>query len=305
MGNTILAHTLFSCERIDLDLENFFSPLGDSHRARQFNDQTLVAHHWLEFPTNDLIPVLTINASGWFLLLQYKMSYSKWHKQFPNLENWHLFFENKIRFNEQQDWQEFYNNLKDPSWPSCVSQDSVSQLPQYIQHEISNHYNKAKLDIITDQDLLEFLSITYYDLMCWSNIDITVNGAILELEDYLNYDIVTLQNLAGFLGWKWNESLSEKFFNRVLEVNDNYLTWLKKIKTYYFMTVSQNICSLHLEIWEQAWLIAKICQTHNLDIISLPWNQLGCGKKNSNNELINLLKERKTMSKMGDQNEAV
>jgi hypothetical protein len=32
-------------------------------------------------------------------------------------------------------WAEFYNQIKDPSWPSCDTEQQFSQLPQHIQHE--------------------------------------------------------------------------------------------------------------------------------------------------------------------------
>jgi hypothetical protein len=38
-------------------------------------------------------------------------------------------------------WKSFYDNVKDPSWPSCVNESEFANLPTYIQQElIERHY---------------------------------------------------------------------------------------------------------------------------------------------------------------------
>ena len=32
-------------------------------------------------------------------------------------------------------WQEFYNEIRDPDWPDCPTEDDFLQLPEFIQQE--------------------------------------------------------------------------------------------------------------------------------------------------------------------------
>ena len=58
MGNTVLAHVLYSCGQVELDLENFFSDTGNSHKISKLNQTELIAHHLIEFPNSDLKCIL-------------------------------------------------------------------------------------------------------------------------------------------------------------------------------------------------------------------------------------------------------
>ena len=50
MGNTVLAHVLFSSNQAKLDLDNFFSDTGNSHNISGVNTTKLRATHLIEFP---------------------------------------------------------------------------------------------------------------------------------------------------------------------------------------------------------------------------------------------------------------
>ena len=40
-------------------------------------------------------------------------------------------------------WQNFYQEIKDPSWPDCDSEDEFWNLPKHIQEEIQQVFNYA------------------------------------------------------------------------------------------------------------------------------------------------------------------
>ena len=45
MGNTVLAHILYSCNQVDLDLDTFFSDVADAHLINKYNDTALTSMH--------------------------------------------------------------------------------------------------------------------------------------------------------------------------------------------------------------------------------------------------------------------
>lgn len=84
MGNTLLAHALFSSHQIQIDPEELFSDRADVHSIVNLNQSSLVAWHEREMPTNpspDII--LTIICQQWDEVLRKKLSYEKWIKYYP------------------------------------------------------------------------------------------------------------------------------------------------------------------------------------------------------------------------------
>lgn len=49
-------------------------------------------------------------------------------------------------------WIEFYNNVKDVSWPACDTQENMSLLPENIQQELLNLYQVPDI-VLTDEML--------------------------------------------------------------------------------------------------------------------------------------------------------
>jgi len=289
MGNTILAHVLFSCCKANLDLENFFSDTGHSHKISLFKKRDLTAQHLIEFPDPEVNCILQMQSNDWFLLLQYKMSYVKWHRESPNLDNWGKFFKNEIKFDNKKIWQDFYANVKDQTWPECESYEDVTTLPGQIQAEINSLYRIPNTTIETDLELLEFLTVCYFELLS-KDYSPRFAAPVYQLEDYFAYKIDPLISIADRLHWTWDEDLSKKFFSKILEINAVYLQWLDTMKYYHNQTVAGIECPIKLDVWEWALLIAKICQTLSYDPKNIKWQDSGCVLWHDNVTLIKLLR---------------
>ena len=97
MGNTILAHALYSCSKITIDPELIFSPEGNTHAISKYNNTNLIAWHCEENPRNDVEVILKVVCKDWDELLRTKMSYSKFFKKVPDVGNFTEFgFTNAI-----------------------------------------------------------------------------------------------------------------------------------------------------------------------------------------------------------------
>ena len=92
MGNTILAHTLFACNKVDLDLSKFFSTTGNAHAIWQINKSILRASHLIENPNPHWKCVLSVICEDWWKVLLIKFSYSKWMEEVPTINNYSKFF---------------------------------------------------------------------------------------------------------------------------------------------------------------------------------------------------------------------
>ena len=50
-------------------------------------------------------------------------------------------------------WNNFYQNIRDPSWPDCANEHEFTTLPEHIQHEILNDFGGSEYVYLTKQDL--------------------------------------------------------------------------------------------------------------------------------------------------------
>ena len=288
MGNTVLSHVLFSCNKVKLNLDNFFSVTGNSHNINHVNTTKLRAKHLIEFPDKNAKCILQLKSDNWFRILQYKFSYAKWYNEVPTLGNWSKFFKQIIDDDNDLSWQQFYSDIKDESWPECESYDKIDSLPEYILTEVKQLYQSSATDISTNEQLLEFLTNTYFDSI--SKIDnFAFDAPAYQLSNYFNYNIEPLIQISKMLNWQWDDELSKKFHNKMLETNATYLAWLDTIKQHHDSLVSGIVCPINLDIWERALLIAKVCQTLHCNPRDLKWQDSGCALEQDSAILIKLL----------------
>ena len=76
MGNTIIAHTLFACDKINIvDIDQIFSVNGDAHAVSMLNKTELTCKHGFDDPS---IPkpaqLLSVVCKDWDEVLRKKMS---------------------------------------------------------------------------------------------------------------------------------------------------------------------------------------------------------------------------------------
>lgn len=255
MGNTILAHALYACSQVDLDLNTFFSDTGNAHSVPK--NKQLTAKHLKEFPDNSVVCVLELVCNNWDKILRFKMGYSKWVGAVPTHENLEKFFK-KINLPEPDKlWDDDYNVLKGSDWPSNPGYHRRHTLPPFVLREMESSLSQLNLE----QVFLEKLLISYYDLLNQKE-SATLCNRELSLENYLDGNYTILKLLCeDQLGWHWDNKKDAVFFQKVHEVNSEYFIWLKRIKDAVLAIEFDNF-----EPWEQALIAAKACKDLNLDV---------------------------------------
>lgn len=288
MGSTMLAHALFSCGQIELDLENFFSSRGDAHAIEKINKSNLIARHLIEYPDSSLTCVAQVVCQDWWEILRIKLSYSKWYKTTPVLDNITTFFPYcvDVEKEQQQLWNEFYSKFKDPTWTECNSIADIVNLPAEIQQLINKAFVKADISIPqTEKQLVEWLATTYYDMFCELSKTVPRSRIIL-LGDYIQGNLTGLIDICeAVMNWSWDYHRSQQFHSKMLLVNQEYFDWLDQIK---MAVVSQT--AHDLEPWEQALALAKWCVDENQHPRNLNWDSIDCNTS-TNNLYLNLLRK--------------
>jgi hypothetical protein len=289
LGNSILAHVLFSAEKINFDLADFFSSEGHAHKIAQINNTELTAVHLEEFPNKNLICILHLVSQDWLEILRYKMSYCKWHKQEPTLDNWQTFsFTNYVKVDSKHAWQEFYQQVRDPSWPDCVDPQQIKYLPKHIQQEIHATWVEPKFSIDNQQKLVELLTLTYYDMMSTAH-NVLPDSKVYYLDQYFREDFGVLQELCSWLGWSWNDSKSQAFFAKLMETNRQYFQWLERMQICHAQTLAKKSVAHHMAEWETAVILAKLCLDLNKHPDSLSWDSSDCIFQNNSVNLYKFL----------------
>jgi hypothetical protein len=283
MGNTILAHALFACGQVDLDLDKFFSATGNSHAIGPLNRTVLTAEHMIECPDPSLVCVLEITCADWWEVLRIKMSYSKWMLETPDLNNFSKFYSYRSdQAAETKLWQDFYQTVKDPSWPSCNCPEDIKTLPSAIQDEINQLYSVPRLqEPDTPARLVEWLSGIYYNIFL-NPIRYHKRSPNLGLGQYIEGDYAQLINICNNLGWDWDHAKGNQFYKKMININGQYLAWLEKIKTTVNLVVDKKAVVDTFDLWEQALIIAKACQAVAQHPSTLKWDTDSCNAVENN-----------------------
>jgi len=255
-GNTILAHILFACNMVNTPLDSLSSlkdGQGNVHLIEKHNTTDLAAYHYKETYFEKCNIVLEIKTRNWSELLKTQFGYTKWNKEYPRLDNYKKFYSfNFLKFKDE--WSEFYNNYKDPSWPECKSYQTINLLPQYIQDEIKNVY-KPVVYKVTQDNFQELLQQTYNNMLKKCDEEYSTSnhgGKIYGLEEYyFDKDFDALEELAQSLRWNWSKSRSNIFYSWVQKINKSNLIWLDQMKEQCY----NNTNKFTLD-WEIAYLNA-------------------------------------------------
>lgn len=292
MGKTILAHVLYASNNANFDLENFFSKTGNAHKIKFENSTDLTAWHLQEYPDKNLKCIIELVSDCWYEVLRFKMSYVKWYADFPTRTNYKKFFSN-IQISPQQnsDWEVFYNNIRDSSWPDCKSYSMVYTLDDRIRNEILNVYQPPIVDPSeSDSFFLEILSQTYFNILTTPYQKAFATAETYYISDYFLGNTSQIENICSTLfGWEWNHTRSTEYFKKVLEVNATYFVWLYNIKNIYQNTIELKECAVHLELWEQALIIAKCCEHFKVNPSCINWNNKDCTLAENNTFLIKFI----------------
>lgn len=288
MGNTMLAHALFSCEQIDLDLDNFFSNNGDAHAIQKINKSNLVARHLIEYPDSSVTCIAQVVCQDWWEILRIKLVYSKFYKATPTLDNMTVFFPYYVDVEKEQHqaWNQFYSTFKDPTWPECNNISDIANLPVVIQQKVNQAFCMPDISIPQSESrLVEWLAITYYDTFC-NPAKIIPHSNVILLGDYIQGNLTNLIEVCeSVLKWSWNDRRSQQFHAKMISVNREYIDWLNQFKTAITLDVRHSFKS-----WEQALAIAKWCADKNQHPKSLNWDSIDCNS-NTHNLYLQLLRK--------------
>lgn len=292
MGNTILTHALFACNQVDIDLTNFFSKSGNSHAISRINCTNLISEHLLEYPKDNVTCVLEVVVSGWWEVLRLKMSYQKWFGQYPTMDNVSRFYNHIVEISKSDQlrlWQEFYTSFKDPLWSECDSYTGISTLPLIVQEEINNVYTTPIVTQESELQFVEWLTTAYYDTFCKKQSKNFESADILLLGEYVQGRFQELIDVCiKTLNWSWNSDRSQQFYNKVIEMNKPYLIWLDQIKQTTDDIMNKRAVSIKFDPWEQAIIIAKVCEFTQQQPLTLNWNNVSC-KTDRNNLYLDIL----------------
>lgn len=252
MGNTILSHILYATKNVDLDVNDFFSTSGHAHKiSRLIPSVNLTKNHQHEQPLAHAKCLIEIKTDGWYEVLRFKLSYEKWMKQYPTVDNFQIFFDLKMRDDRDQLWRDFYQVFKDPNWLQCDRYEDRKLLPLRIQEEIDRSFQLPK-NKVDRSNFIELLSLTYADYFRKQTNDSMFGGAIYMLSDYLKNDLTVVKDtIKHTFGWSWDDKLSDKFYQTVIEVNKKYLDWLENMKKMY----CNDAYDANILDWEKALLI--------------------------------------------------
>lgn len=275
LGNTILAHVLYASNRVDINLQDFFSANGHAHKIQKINSSELIADHLVEFPKQNLVCLLQLVSTDWYELLRYKMSYSKWMLAEPNLENYRNFFQNQCVIDFDKLWLEFYNNVKDPEWPDCEKFDSVTKLSLYIQEEINEQWNPPRFDLTSEFQLIEFLVLSYYDKLV-TPFEPNFDCETYDIGKYLEGEFDRLIELSQKLGWSWDDGKSEQFYHIMIQNNKTYLTWLDLFKKKYYDVLNTDELNWELKTWEFSFMLSKLFFDLEKNPREIKWQNLNC-----------------------------
>ena len=137
MGHTILAHTLFACNKINVDIDQIFSNTGDAHFISSINQTNLRCNHNLEMPLTQLsTQILSVVCADWDEVLRKSMAYHKHYKLWPTEHNLNKF---EFKFNADMNPLEYLSIAYFDSYPASSSNNAhVLQLGQYLEHQLES-----------------------------------------------------------------------------------------------------------------------------------------------------------------------
>lgn len=141
-----------------------------------------------DYPGENLVVYTDIDSQ--IALAQYK--HANWF--YPK----NLFKSARSKFRA---WQDHYQNIKDPSWPSCSSWRKVNQLPEHIKNEvISNEYHST--------------FVNYETTLKYHNFGASVSNDAIKNANNIKYGSYTIGNEAyAFINMSKYSIMLQDFIN--------------------------------------------------------------------------------------------
>lgn len=94
----------------------------------------------------------------------------------------------------RQHWRDFWQVIRDPSWPQDVDLEDIDQLPSHIQQEVSAHYQKPVMcwDELRLQAILDNAAYFYHNMSQFAGViseQVKHNQRHAQRLGYLNLDL--------------------------------------------------------------------------------------------------------------------
>jgi tRNA1(Val) A37 N6-methylase TrmN6 len=142
-------------------------------------------------------------------------------------------------------WKDFYQVIRDSTWPECVNEHEFTKLPEHIQHEIlTTHNGKTYLEVTQDDIIDVFVNDTQLETDC---LDLQFPVA----NDFNVYYNASLDGGGNSFSERYPLILKYLYPNRVF---DNCLEWCGGHGVIGFRLLADGICNnLHfLEMYQPA-----------------------------------------------------
>jgi tRNA1(Val) A37 N6-methylase TrmN6 len=143
-------------------------------------------------------------------------------------------------------WQNFYQNIRDPSWPECVNEHEFTKLPDYIQHEILTLHSGQPYISLTQEDIVD----VFVDNIVETNTD-NFDLEFLVANDFKVFYNKILEGGGNSIGQRYPLILKLLYPDRVF---DSCLEWCSGHGVIGFRLLADEICkNLHfLEMYQPA-----------------------------------------------------
>ena len=143
-------------------------------------------------------------------------------------------------------WQDFYQTIKDPSWPLCVNEHEFTKLPTHIQHEILTLHKGQDLLSLTFEDIVDVFSIPI--------VETDADNFELEFAVANDFNVFYNNNLDGGgndIGQRFPLILKLLYPDRIF---NNCLEWCSGHGVIGFRLLADEVCkNLHfLEMYQPA-----------------------------------------------------
>jgi 16S rRNA G966 N2-methylase RsmD len=156
-------------------------------------------------------------------------------------------------------WNNFYQNIRDPSWPECATEHEFFKLPTYIQNEILTIFNGAEYLKLSESHITELPLI-------WSQpIHKNTNDFSLKFAVANDFFVYYNQNIEGGgtgHGQNYPRVLKYLYPDRVF---DHCLEWAAGHGAIGFRLLADSVCKkLHLVDCEQQAIDACVKTINNM-----------------------------------------
>jgi hypothetical protein len=138
-------------------------------------------------------------------------------------------------------WNNFYQNIRDPSWPDCATENEFSKLPRHIQDEILTMHNGSEYLKLSDENIT-YLPLTWSPPVQLDEHNFPLTFAVAN--DFVVYYNHSIEGGGVHNGQNFPRIIKYLYPDRVFE---HGMEWAAGHGAIGFRLLADNICKkLHL-----------------------------------------------------------